>query len=350
MRAAWLVFLVATAITCRAAADESSDAPRVVDLYLAASDSEAPAMEKVARELLERLDVTIRLTRIEHVDPRVVVKPDRSAAPAVARVWVDLTGEGPRTLCVVDAPWERVLVRHLPPASDEVTRETAAHILETAVDALLRGEHLGIERDKVEVPAPPPPPPIAVPPKPPPRPNLLRGDASLAYEAQVFGPGPVIRQGPELSVALTVGQGRWRPGALFGLQYRIPAIVDDIPVGLRFDSFATRAVGILDVVLSSRTTLRSGLGLSLDFDRVSPRAGTNPAVHIGQVESYLTPLARLCVGADVALLEHIALDFGAAIDIDFTGTEYVAVGGTTSVVDFAPWPVRPALYLGLEAR
>src|SRR5580658_1271399 len=110
MRAAWLVFLVATAITCRAAADESSDAPRVVDLYLAASDSEAPAMEKVARELLERLDVTIRLTRIEHVDPRVVVKPDRSAAPAVARVWVDLTGEGPRTLYVVDAPWERVLV------------------------------------------------------------------------------------------------------------------------------------------------------------------------------------------------------------------------------------------------
>jgi hypothetical protein len=351
MRIGWLVVGASVAFMRSAAADETPDTTHVVELFIAASDSEAPAVEKVARELLLRLDVTIRATRIPRVDPRVVVTPDPAAPPAVARVWLDLSGEGPATLYVVDAPWERVLVRHLPPASDEVTREAAAHILETAVDALLRGEHLGIEREKVlPIPSASVPAAPSVPAKPPPRPNLLRGEVLLSYEAQLFGPGPVVRQGPELSVGIEFGHGRFRPGALVTFQYRFPAVIHDAPVGLTFDSVATRALGVLDVALDRRTTLRLGLGGALELDQVTPHAGTDPAIMIGPAEGYLIPVARLCAGVQVAIQEHVALDFGFALDLDFTGTRYLAMGDAQSVVDFAPWPVRPALSVGVAAR
>jgi hypothetical protein len=365
MRVGWLVMGTLLAFSSPVAAEDAPAGAHVVDLTLAASDSEAAAMERVARELLERLDVTVRVTRVPKIEPRVVVTPEPGAPPAVARIWVDLSGDGAPTLYVVDAPWERVLVRHLPPASDEVTREAAAHILETAVDALLRGARLGVEREKVELPAlapvepagrastspqPVPGPPSIPAPRSPVRPNLLRGELALSYEIQLFGPGPVVRQGPELSVGLTLGHGRVRPGALVAVQYRIPAIVDDIPVGLRFDSFATRALGVLDVSLTRRITLRAGLGAAFDFDRVSPRAGADPAVMIGAPASYLVPVLRITGGADIVLLEHLALDFGAALDLDFSGTQYVATDRGSPVVDFTPWPARPALYLGLVAR
>jgi hypothetical protein len=353
MRAPWVLVCAAIACAARAGAQETPEGARRVDLHIAALEPQADAMEKVARELLGRLDVDVRVTRIPRLDLRVVVTPQPDADPAVARVWIDLMGEGPATLYVVDAPWERVLVRHLPPASDEVLREAVGHILETAVDALLRGGHLGVEREKLALVAQPAAeaPPLLPPRAPRPSPeNLFYGELGASYEAQLFGRGGVVRQGPEASVFAGIARGRIRPGVWASVQYRFPVVVEDAPVGLRFDSVAVRALAVADVGLTNRLAMRLGVGGGLEFDRVTPRVGTDSAVQIGQAESDLIPVARISFGARLALREHFALDFGAAMDVDFTGTRYLAVGGGTSVVDFAPWAVRPALFLGVDAR
>jgi hypothetical protein len=89
----------------------------------------------------------------------------------------------------------------------------------------------------------------------------------------------------------------------------------------------------------------------LDFDNVSPRVGANPSVQATAAEGALLPLVRVGGGVRLALRDHIVLDLGPAVDVDFAGTRYVVAGGSGgALVDFAPWPVRPALNVGLSFR
>jgi hypothetical protein len=186
-------------------------------------------------------------------------------------------------------------------------------------------------------------------PRPPPE-DRFRGELALLYEAQLFGPGGVVRQGPEASLFVGFARGRVSPGVLADVQYRIPVVIDDALVALRFDSVAVRLLGVVDVALTGRVAFRAGLGGGLDFDQVSPRIGTDALARTGGAEGVLVPVLRAVLGGSYALHEHLRLDFGIAADFDGSRTRYIAVGGGAPVVDFAPLPVRPALFVGVAAR
>jgi hypothetical protein len=337
-----------------AAAQTTEENPQGVFLFVAASDADAAAIERVVRELLMRLHVEVHVARVGRVDPSDVVTPQSPITPALARVWVDLTGDGPATLYVVDGPWERVLVRHVERVSDEMMREEVGHILETGVDALLHGGRIGVEKGDLaqaknaeakalapqleKAPAPAPPTPA------------LRGEVGLLYEAQLFGPGGIIRQGPELSLVASTQAGSLRAGIWITGQVRIPVVVNDAVVALRFDSLATRALAALDLPVATRTSLRFAVGGGLDFDHIAPRLGTDPTAQLTAAESVVLPVARASVGVGFRLVPHADLHVGLASDFDFSGTRYSALRGGAEELVFAPFAVRPALYLGVAAR
>src|SRR5262245_12886110 len=85
-----------------------------VIVVLAGPPEETEPMAQVLLELLGRLGVRTLLGRAEQIDPAAVLTPRADGHHPVARAWIDFRTAERVTLYVADAPWERILVRHLP--------------------------------------------------------------------------------------------------------------------------------------------------------------------------------------------------------------------------------------------
>src|SRR5205823_1511815 len=105
----------------------------------------------------------------------------------------------------------------------EVSREALGRLLETAVEALLSGAQIGLERRAAQAqiiaraapPAPAPAPSPAAPAGPPRRERAApswRAELALMYEAQGFAPEALAAHGPVVGVWVGSTRGRVRPG------------------------------------------------------------------------------------------------------------------------------------------
>jgi hypothetical protein len=340
----------------------STDTP-VVEIAIAASDADADAFKGVVRDLLERLHVELHFARIERVDPHDVVSPRRPAEHEkvpVARVWLDLETPTRATLYVVDQPWERILVRHVPRPADreEVTREALGHILETAVEALLHGGRLGISREEAEPLLVPPRPHNAPTPartplpdveKPPAPPTPLRFELGALYEAGSYAKEAALAHGPELSFVVERRSGSLRPGAWLTAQYRLPLIADfPSSTGARLDVGALRLLASADVDWIPTISLRFGIGGGLDVVHLEPRAGSATTT-LAPAQTFAIPIVRLDGAIRWALAEDLAALFGLALDVDGSGTRYTVERTNARETVLSPWPVRPALFVGISA-
>ena len=359
MRSALAVTLFIVLLTARVHAEP-------VSITIAGTDDNAAAMTAVVSELLVPLAVEPQFARVESINIAAIATPQQDARPALARVWLDMTGGERATTYVVDAPWERVLIRHVlvHGAVDEVTREELAHIVASSVEALLAGGRIGIERQKAfasVVPKPPPPPEPPLPPRPPPpvlaplpptapsdEPSPLRLGLGVFYELMTLGAdGPLIN-GPGGALSLRHAAGSFQPGAVLTAQFRLPALAEMENVELELVGSALRLLAMGDLEFDSAFGLRLALGPGIDIDRVSPRlfGGVSGTVNDPSVE--VSAVARAAAAGRLRLTSRLAFEVLLAADVALTHRDYAVriAGEQRTILD--PSRLRPVASIGLH--
>jgi hypothetical protein len=340
------------------AGGSTSGPPRVVDLTVAAASDDADAVERVIEELLAGLDVATRARRVPAVDPREVVTPPAEPVPALARVWlqIDLPDA---MLYLADAPWERVLVRRVPiGALDEAAREQLAQIVHTAVEALLGGATIGLDRAEARATIAPGEPEVPDVPDTPvlPPPVAAPAPAQVALEAWLGAGVPVWSDGPRAGIALFArggvvpDTGRVRPVLSVEARGRLPQTADAGRVDIAFWSVTARVDGGVELVLDASTTFRATAGVALDVTVVEPRPQPGSDVSASPTRDDVTALVVASVSFTRVLSGWLVGAAGLSIDVDLVDTRYVVVDGGTETPVLDPWSVRPWPWLALGAR
>jgi hypothetical protein len=359
-RALWVLLAALAASPARA--DEAPgrdgappEASRRVTVVLVGEPRTRAGIEVVLRELFARLPVDLEIQLATSIDLQAVLTPPASAAPRLARIWIDGRGAQRATIFLVDGPWERVLVRHVPLRGglDEVAREEVAHIAETSVGALLGGGRIGVTRAEaradlgVPTPTPKAPPPPAPPPPTRSPVHLLGG-----YSVEAWSSAAPVRHGPTLGVALHLPVDA-APGRFFGVaevlvSYRLPNTVDEQPVGARLQHAVVRVAGGPFYRLSERWSLGALAGGGFDVAIVAPRTepGSGFELHPSTYRTSALGSASLAAGFRASPALRFIGQLGA--DFDLLDTRYVIdVGGTVQPI-IVPWRVRGVLTLGVE--
>jgi hypothetical protein len=345
---------------------------------------EAKELEDVLRELVGYLPVKPHYARVDTVDAREVLTPPPSPAPALARVWIDLSNPQRATVFIVDGPWERVLVRHIPLKSgvDEVAREQIAHVVSAAIDALANGAEIGLTREEVkrslfgkdEEATPPlkeePPPPRHERRHPAPGSSAPAEDYStrdvydwsgpaldappldlgLYYEVESWSGDALFVHGPAAALHSAFTRALSGPGIWVSAQYRFAVTVDRPPIGVRLHTGGLRALGTYDFPLAPGTRLRTGAGLGVDVVDIEPRlieAGGN--ARPTQERTTFVPLARAAVALQQRLLERTNLTVAFALDVELSNARYTVDQNGSANEVFDPWTLRPAIFLGVSS-
>ncbi|HJL16712.1 MAG TPA: hypothetical protein RMH99_13700 [Sandaracinaceae bacterium LLY-WYZ-13_1] len=326
-------------------------APRV-EVTTAGDDTVRRELEAVLADLLATVPVDARFARSEAVSADRLLRPDPNAAEALARVWVDLRGPDRATVYLVDGPWERALVRHVPlgPSGvDEVVREQVGRIVGTAVEAMVAGARLGVTRDEARarlglprvgvVEAPPPAADSDDASRATHRSARLR--LGVGYELWFFDPElPTHALGARLGWSAPVDEVRL--GVRLAGWYRFRTRVEREPVGAVFELGAVRLAGTLAHAPARWVELEASAGVVLQLVHVEPfdvqrTDDVRPAAPSWRTDPALT----VEVGATARPFEGLAVGLFAGLDVDLMGARYVVERGGTRVPVFEPAVVRP---------
>jgi len=304
------------------------------------------ALERVIAALrgsLDRRGVDLAAVDAARIDPLDVARSsvDRSAAGPVACLWLDLTAKRP-TIYLLDVRSGLVYSRALPISSDPdaVELELIRLVVDSSVEAILKGRALGVSRDEFERSLAPAPAPEAAPkPKPAqePKPEPESRWAIAAGYSGTMLSSDSVAHGPELSA-----ERRWRHLRLgVILSQQLPLTVTRSEVDMRLLSSGIRFVATFPAAITSHLSASFGLGAGVDATHVSPRGnGAQPAFWATD------PLV-----AAMATLERA---FGAAVvsvrvgvDLDLLATRYLVARADATSVLWSPWRWRPAAALQL---
>ena len=335
----------------------------VFAIQVAATRDEARALVPVLRELISAQDVHVEFATVERIDPSTVVRGpgiDRANAP-LGRAFVDLSDPARATIYVVDGTWERVLVRHVPRASNpDVVRETVAQIVSTAVEALRGGsfarysEPVSTLEPKADAPAGSSAPLLVA---------ADRGAASspraegvnletrfgAMYEVDLYAADRTFVHGPALQASVALAMGRVRPALWMTGQYRWPVIVDEAPVGFRIDTTALRLLVGAEFDVGAKVSCELAVGGGIDVVHLDPRrASVGDQVWLASERGFVVGLARVMMGVRWRATTVVNLDVLIASDIDPSRTRLLFDQGASREPLLAPYAVRPALAVALS--
>jgi hypothetical protein len=240
------------------------------------------------------------------------------APAAVARAWIDLREAGQVTVYLTGDQQDRVLVRQVPLVErlDEVAREEIAHIVEAAVDELLLGGQIGVEKKH----GPELPPSVQLP-APLPEPSL-RLDMGFGYAAEGWHRDRGPLHGPAAFVSLAKKNGPWRPGAWLSAELRFPVTVENSsPVPMTLNQGAVRLLAIVDRTLSNRWMVRGGVGGGFDWVQVGLERGTSALEPNGGTN--FVPMLRALALARYSFASKSEMFFGVGADVDVDDRHYV---------------------------
>jgi hypothetical protein len=374
-RSSLLFRLVASGVALALALSTASaraDAPRPrVEVAVAAPPDAETELVSVLAELLGRLQVELELRRESAIAPASVVTPPPAPTAALARVFIDATRADVAVLYLVDASWQRVLVRRLPleHGLDEVAREQLAHIVEAAIQSLAAGGQIGVSRAEasaelglpsplVEDVTPPgdgePRAPATSAPEPAPasrrsRAAVPRGAAEASrWKARAglgWGLAPwtaeTLVQGPELSLRLGVGRGRLSGGGGLGLQYRLRREVRSELAGMVIEGLALRVLAHARYALEPGFAVLASLGGGFDRETFQPRSGRASSIALGPSGTRASAVAALRLGMEVRMSGPVWLGADAGAELDLAPDDYVVLQGGRFVPIAEPLRVRP---------
>lgn len=346
------VLLCARERTAIAEAPSGEAPPRHVEIKMVSPQEDRPLVA-VLTELLDRLQVTTHFATVPDLETEEMWIPHPGSPAAVARAWIDMREPKLVTLYLTGDQQDRVLVRQVPLVTklDEVAREEIAHIVEAAVDELLLGGQIGVE--KKHAPELPPsaklPPPLPEPP--------LRLDIGFGYAVQAWETSRPPLHGPALFASLSKKAGPWRPGVWVTGELRFPDEKKSQFVNLTLNQGAIRLLFTADRTVSARWIARAGVGGGVDRIHIEPTAVTESG-YVVATESARTlwaPVLRGLAVARYAFTSKSELFFGASVDIDLQDTRYLirressapVTSSNSSVLD--PWRFRPMALIGITA-
>jgi hypothetical protein len=352
-RALGSAILLATTLSATAAAAE----PLRAEVSVHGSADEVQGLEATLRGLFPAA-VQLRVNAVDAVDGAKVMRESitLSTDDVAARAWIELHDGASVTIYVADVSGERILVRHLPRSDQdpELVREATARVVATALEALLSGAEIGVERAKLkaelEEPPPAPPPPPAAPPPPPPaaKPSAFAATLGAHYGLELFSSEVPVVHGPGLSVGLNDTAHSIRPGAQLVGQLWLPSRASGEAANVRIYTGALRLLATLEHRFSELVALNAGLGGGVDFTRVEPGAAdTQLTVRLAAPQTLATPALRAALGARFRHSFGLSLYTTLALDADPSRTRYVSVdAGATSRL-LAPHTLRPSLVVGV---
>ncbi len=372
---------IALALCALLASVRLQAAPKqAVHIAIAAAPSDVVAMRRLVQELLAPYPVILTIEEVTEVDVREVATPNKDGAAALARVWLDLTGPQHATVYVVDAPWERVLIRHVPSKGepDEVTREQLAHITASAVEALLAGGRILVRRKQVQLPAPledaqsptvpraapgvaaarPPPLPPPVMPSPQAEAvgdqtddgSVVRAGLGVFYAASTLSAGGPLINGPGASIAMRAARGDFQPGGWFSAQFRLPAVAGEDRVEVEYVGTSLRLMAGTDYRFDAPFSLRAGVGAGADIDRVTPSFTRIVSGQLAPARVQLAAMMRVMAMGRLHASRRMAIELSLGLDVGLTSRRLVADVAGREVVIIDPWVLRPVLALGISGE
>jgi len=345
VKALFRVVIVVVAVLVHAHAAVAAD--HDVTLVVAGPAEEARALALVVRDLLARLGADALVSSADAIDSSMALDKPPSFAPALARVWVDLRKGDHAMIYLVDGSWDRVLVRRVArdPAHVEVCREEIGQILEAAIEAMLAGGKIGVERSTL---APPPVAPRTPPSSPPPR-ERPRPQPRSPSSAPDFHAGFASETGAFAQDAFTQAFGAWasletarsapvHAGAWLTLAYRLPLRANALPIGVELQGLEARLVARLGSRVTEHVRLEAGAGVGADVMDAAPIA-TRTGASLAPRSADASLLVRVVAGVRLWNLLGVLV----SADVDVTRHDFTFTENGSRVVALAPYAVRPAI-------
>jgi hypothetical protein len=356
VRSALLFVLVASA-PAAACAD-----PPVVEIRAAADEATLEGMAARVRALEGRLDVSVRWIAPASIDVR-----DALAAGAreglFARVWLDMSDPDRAILFLANERHDSFLVRFLPVHGyGELAQESLTTVVETAIEALLAGGDIGIDRaaavreldarlpsiERAPIEVEPAPPAIETPLPPLAAPRRLASAITLAYRADVISEEPAVRHGAELALSWT---GFFDPSldllVRFSAQISAPYLLGDAAQGVSLSGGGARiAIGAMGEA-ASIFVWQAAIGIGVDLSNASPRIAPDSGLLAAESFVVAVPIASALVAGALRPLPWIEIAIGGGLDVDLSAHRYAIRDGDAIEIAVAPWIVHPFAFLSL---
>lgn len=307
-----------------------ADERRTVKAVLEGAPAVVDGVLSVLRASLDRqgLDlVAVSAPRIDPLDAARVI-PDHSASGPVAYLWLDLTAKPP-TMILVDARSNLVHVRplavHAEP--DAVETELIRFVVDSSIDAILKGRALGVNcAEPQRCPTIPPATVTAA------RPVTSRTEwrIGVGYSGAVLSANSIV-QGPELGGELR------RPHFHLSitLSQRFPLTVASNELTTRLVSSGARIVAALPVSIGPHVLASVGLGGGMDATHVASQ-GPGATSAFWATDPLLTAVAAIERGwGSTSVLVR------AGVDLDLLATRYVVTHSDGTSAVWTPWRWRP---------
>ena len=344
-RVVLLLLLAGAVVLPRSGAAEGREH---INAVLAGDPAAIEKVFAVLRGSLDRQGLDIVAVSVARIDPLDVARLplDRSPTGPVAHLWLDLAARQPTTY-LLDARSGLVYARPLPIHADPdaVELELIRLVVDSSVEAILKGRALGVSRDEFErslapapapapTPAPAPaPPPTPAPPKPRPRWAIAAGYSGTMLSTDSVG------HGPELGADFL--WPRFRLGMILSQQFQ--QTVTRADTGMHLLSSGIRIVAAFPTALTSRLSASLGLGAGVDATHVEPNGvGAQPAFWATD------PMVLAMATLDRAFAASV-VSLRVGVDVDLLATRYLVARSNATSVLWTPWRWRPfaALQLGL---
>ena len=327
---------------------------RIVRIEIAASPDASASLQAVLRDVLSGLDVSPEMALVPRIDTtNAVLGPPGDPTVLLGRAFLDLSDPARATVYLVDAKWERILIRHVPgTANSEILHETVGRIVSTGVEALLAGSFGEFSRPIERAPTPPNPRPISAMPAlatalESPRPAALRSRLGVMYEGELYSSAKPFAHGPGLAGSVEFGGRALRPALFITAQYRLPILDSDPPVGLRLDTTAVRALAGFALDLRAALALEVGIGFGLDVMHLAPRLATADGSAYSTPERWFAMgLGRAMIGARWNATRAFSIQAALIVDIDVSRSRFTVDEGSGRIPVIDPYPLRPGLALG----
>jgi hypothetical protein len=298
------------------------------------------------RASLDRQGLDLAAVGSARIDPIDVARCPLDLSPTgpVAHLWLDLTATQP-TMYLLDPRSGLVYVRPLAvhPDPDAVELELIRLVVDSSVEAILKGRALGVSREEFErslatppapapapAPEPTPAPSPASSPEPAARSPWSRWAITAGYSGTMLSKD-FVAHGPELGA-----ERRWL-GLRLGvtLSQQLPQTVTRNEADMRMVSSGIRIVAAFPMAITSRLSASLGLGAGIDATHVDPSGtGAKPAF-------WATDPLVLAMTTIEHTFGALVVSAGIGVDLNLLATRYLVTHSSGDVVLWTPWRWRP---------
>ena len=305
-----------------------------IKALLACAPAVAERILPVLRVSLAHQGLELVATVVLQIDPLQLVRAPRDPSPTglVVQLWLDLAAKQP-TMYLVDARSGLVYVRPLAVHADPdaVEIELIRFVVESSVEAMLKGSALGISRYEFERSLSPPEVPVAILPSPPTTTVKQNKWAVAAGYSGTMLASDFVAHGPELGAELR----KHHLHLGIALLQRLPLTVTRTEISTRLISSGVRIHAALPIALGSRTSASVGMGVGLDATHVAP-AGIGATSAFWVTDPLVLALATLERAFGGALVSaHLGVEW------DALASRYSVARSNGTVVLWTPQRFRP---------